>query len=101
MTERLIDANALIRCLDEKVGEGWHSCSLAINMGYIDGIADAIQAVDDQPTIDAEPVRHGSWINRRFDMATCSCCGDRWGSTSLMKYCPHCGAKMDAEEDEE
>ena len=61
--ERLIYANALIRCLDEKVADGWHSCSLTINMGYIDGMADAIHAIDDQITIDAIPVE---WLKENY-----------------------------------
>lgn len=57
------------------------------------------------PTVDAEPVRHGHWnrfsLNGYVDYV-CSECGVsqnrhqvEWGS---MKYCPSCGAKMDAQE---
>ena len=50
------------------------------------------------PTIEAEPVKHGQWI-QKCDSAVCSVCGDRCYSLSVMeyKYCPTCGAKMDEE----
>lgn len=66
----------------------------------------ARMAVMSAPPVDAEPVRHGEWkMIPRTDMGTywsdvgiCSCCGDEWGSVSVMKYCPNCGAKMDGEQ---
>lgn len=62
-----------------------------------------VWAIDPEATVDAVPVRHGRWINRnpRVDISTCSCCEDRWGSASVMNYCPSCGAKMDAERKED
>lgn len=55
----------------------------------------------DLPTLDAEPVKHGRWINDTF----CSECnrfpvpaGVSVSDQELTKYfswCPHCGAKMD------
>ena len=53
------------------------------------------QIVDAQPTIDAEPVRHGKWIEYPIadGMNQCSECGVlRFGESN---YCPHCGARMD------
>ena len=56
-----------------------------------------------QPTIEAEPVRHGKWkINREFGDYECSECGVGDVTIPLfkshgMKYCPNCGAKMDLE----
>jgi hypothetical protein len=65
--------------------------------------------IDDQPTIEAEPVRHGRWIqySRNADETyiECSnCCVasrprhlqmvTRTGS-GLPDYCPNCGARMD------
>lgn len=67
------------------------------------------------PAVDAVPVRHGRWLDRKgkvaikvyfeskvriFD-AYCSECGqwlvgsDEYGCED--NYCPHCGAKMDEE----
>lgn len=58
------------------------------------------------PTIDAEPIRHGHWVdgNDSIIIGTCSVCG--WsvfiGETDVsgMPYCPNCGAKMDEEVNE-
>lgn len=59
------------------------------------------QAIDEQATIEAEPVRHGHWIfgeswmlgrNRRCSVCDSMFpCNDAW----VMFYCPDCGAKMD------
>lgn len=61
------------------------------------------EMIDDAPTIEAVPVRHGKWIYRDTDgkcrpwweKYTCSVCGENTYNTN---YCPHCGAKMDEEE---
>jgi len=59
------------------------------------------------PTIDAEPVRHGKWINRgTYDQGyqvnlECECCGEAVnGYVHDYKYCPYCGAKMETYEEE-
>ena len=62
--------------------------------------------IDSMPTIDAEPVRHGKWIEHHkpytwmgYTYWSCSECGFECGYekdiTIRTKYCPHCGAKMD------
>jgi hypothetical protein len=51
----------------------------------------------DKHTIDAEPVRHGKWIEYPIadGMNQCSACGVlRFGESN---YCPNCGARMDEE----
>ena len=57
------------------------------------------------PTVDAEPVRYGEWIEceGRNNEYYCSECYDIWKSDRIknMKRCPSCGAKMDAQEKEE
>ena len=57
-----------------------------------------------RPTIDAEPVRHGRWIEEEMscDMLSvwkCSECGLRMNGKTW-HYCPNCGCKMDGELDE-
>lgn len=67
-----------------------------------------IEYIEDAPTVDAEPVRHGEWLEREDDYdwyVFCSECGDEYvedkglGLASYVKqyfnYCPCCGAKMD------
>ena len=63
--------------------------------------------IDDAPTIDAEPVRHGKWIELNtesgifmtYDEVKCSECGfDEYffnKGWARFKYCPNCGAKME------
>lgn len=70
--------------------------------------ADAIETVKHLPSADVEPVRHGRWT---FEAATentlsrikCNICG--WWTLDpsvdgVYKYCPNCGAKMDADTQE-
>lgn len=53
--------------------------------------------LEDLPTEDVAPVRHGYWI--RWAMSDeCSECGYDTGKYSEgTKFCPDCGAKMDAQ----
>lgn len=53
--------------------------------------------VDNAPTVDAEPVRHGHWIENDNGTYSCSEC-DSWIPNEqhyYARYCLHCGAKMD------
>lgn len=61
--------------------------------------------LDEQPTIEAEPVRHGEWVlvdAAYYDIYTCSECGG-FAPSGFIKsnYCPKCGAKMDGKEKKE
>ena len=52
------------------------------------------------PTIEAEPVRHGRWVERpnTKGQVYCSECGTLEKTTDnnfKSMHCPHCGAKMD------
>ena len=66
--------------------------------------------IDEAPTVDAEPVRHGRWktmpyrtvehgnvvISGEAEMCTnCRCAKKEYHKQ--MNYCPNCGAKMDEE----
>lgn len=70
-----------------------------------------IDVIDEQPTVDAEPVRHGHWVHGKelsrdyignvcvsihYDKCWCSEC-DYPVEHPLWMYCPNCGAKMDGE----
>lgn len=72
--------------------------------------ARAICCVHDAPTVDAESVRHGHWIDGaqnftcgNFDYE-CSRCGaninSNLGCDEDFNYCPFCGAKMEGTENE-
>lgn len=60
------------------------------------------------PTVEAEPVRHGEWVDEGYyadytnvSAWRCSECG--WHmiryAHELFRYCPTCGAKMDMREE--
>lgn len=67
---------------------------------------DFLDSIDDAPTIEAEPVRHGKWTN---GVRNCPICGedkfkgldaDIWSDWSPRR-CPNCGAKMDLDAKED
>lgn len=58
------------------------------------------------PTIEAEPVRRGRWVEGINDKWVCSECGTgnnyaySWDITGYQlqdRYCPNCGAKMEGD----
>lgn len=94
---RMIDADALMGRLEKKRSETG-------NQRYTEGFNDALMRfrsmIHSASTIDAEPVRHGTWelINTPsmfMRMFECSICKGRVGTTVKTNYCPNCGAKMD------
>lgn len=113
---RLIDANSLMKhicghecgCNPEECG-GMESKTVPCNF---------YAYVNEAPTIEAEPVKHGKWIEKppykdetvkglEFQIVCSECDGqnsnivfndageitgkDFW----MSRFCPHCGAKMD------
>lgn len=102
---RYIDAEHLKETLKELEAQGGHKY-------YRKGIQDAIdgyfpQIIDDEPTADVEPVRHGRWVNDTY----CSVCSrfpvdisESISNRRLTKFferCPHCGAKMERGESDD
>ena len=67
------------------------------------------EAIERVPTVDAEPVKHGMWINISISAngnessAECDLCGARVYNnfSSVINYCPNCGAKMGEDRDYE
>lgn len=51
--------------------------------------------INEQPTVEAEPIRHGHWedIDGDGSIWRCSVCGEVQCCNS--NYCGDCGAKMD------
>ena len=55
--------------------------------------------LESQPTVDAEPVRHGHWVRNDNGTYSCSEC-QSWIPNEqhyYARYCLFCGAKMDGE----
>ena len=103
---RLIDADAL------GIGKANRDCF--DDPKYADGWNSAIEIINNAPTIEAEPVRHGRWESVKnpqwpaYSHDKCSLCG--WWNTKnalcydgnkkpghSLNYCPNCGAKMDGD----
>ena len=96
---RLIDAEELERLFYEKVESG--------ATDLFDAFEDALQEAQ---TVDAVPVVHGWWLTweEQFPGRTprkksmlgvfCSACHNH--ADNMSNYCPHCGAKMDADTQE-
>ena len=91
---RLIDADALSKkwqeVLDEKADEKGTVAYITFEL-FIDRLKE-------EPTIEAEPVKHGRWETNsdRPDSLICSICKcgfDMW-KHDPHNYCPNCGAKM-------
>lgn len=112
---RLIDADELLKILQEQQKIG----SVNDSRGRAKAILEVIHA----PTIDAEPVKHGTWAEKKpsrmkwipdecdditeeettiEDMVEqkCSFC-QRWAIKFThhieMNFCPNCGARMDGD----
>lgn len=97
---RLIDADKLRKDVID-LPNIYNGFSDTYDKSYI------LDLVDEQPTVDAEPTRHGHWIP--YEFATdyrwrkCSVCGtadeyiNNLGLEAIRRYCPFCGAKMDEE----
>lgn len=64
-------------------------------------VDDMKMELDEAPTIEAEPTRHGKWIGKPivgYSTVRCSVCGDVFlENKGTWKYCPHCGTRMDGE----
>ena len=77
---------------------------------FMNGIETAKEIVEDAPSADVQPVKHGRWINICGDsesMRQCSECLQDFdyidgicylvSGQRLPLYCPNCGARMDGE----
>ena len=81
---RLIDADAVKAVFEEKSSEA--VCGVKLCKAII-------SRIDEAPTIDAVPVRHGKWEVTPVYIK-CSECGESF-MLIPQNYCPHCGARMD------
>ena len=98
---RLIDADELTEAIKNELWD-WET---------VDGITattvlkQTISDIGNQPTVDAEPIKHGRWTRPRRPKTYerfCSCCGEKswYCGTGDYAYCPDCGAKMDEVSDD-
>lgn len=86
---RLIDADEarekMLKLLDHHL--------MMCNYSADSATQDCIEVINEADVVDAEPVRHGHWID-----GTCGCykiCSECDQISDFdFDYCPHCGAKM-------
>ena len=98
---RLIDADALHERVQETIEEGLIYSDMTIPE-FIHAL------VNEMPTIDAEPIKHGRWIyirgneNIGLGLYECSEChkGDIHAKEREVPYCWNCGAEMRGDSDE-
>lgn len=95
---RPIDGDALAGVIED-------AARRLIDDGYSpqgDALREAAAFIKEFPAIEAEPVRHGRWEKGGYACGEtewkCSVCGETEWRTSCgrLKFCPFCGAKMDA-----
>ena len=111
--------------IDEIEGTTWYHISCQKNL--VEGAAceadalykatDIYNVIKSAPTADVVEVRHGKWVETQeplgwcdVDCAECSVCHESWiidedssidDYECMWHYCPHCGAKMDGDTNDE
>lgn len=70
---------------------------------YIDDVVMACEIAIN--ALQAEPVKHGEWINifdNTWECTNCETCEQfAYNIESTSDYCPNCGAKMDKEKEDD
>lgn len=97
---RLIDGDALKNLFAETMADVERKSCMALQEQHVHAACRMLcDMINDAKTIDAEAIRHGSW-EWLFDGYYCSECDHRVRNMKRKpKYCEHCGAKMDAKEE--
>ena len=72
----------------------------ARNYNAVSVIDNVFGEIKEIPAADVAPVVHGRWVYGEFDIPHCSECGNDVMPNMISPYCPHCGAKMDEEEND-
>jgi hypothetical protein len=108
----LIDRQATLKKMCETCGycEMFENAMRSTHPYFVTKKCNNYKFLAEQPTIEAEPVRHGRWIDvpdANTKVAKCSLCGfwqrtngdDKTGKhlihTAVYRYCAGCGARMD------
>lgn len=94
----LIDATTMWQCETCY----WHGNTGCASFIWCENGESYRPSMDKLKQVEAEPVRHGHWIEKELFIPwcdddvdiiyECSCCGTGVGPSP---YCPNCGAKMD------
>lgn len=101
-----IERNALIAELEDDLENDVNMYSSRIDKAIRDDkYAFACDVLASAPVADVREIVHAKWINAYPDIepnpmfmyGICSNCGFEQSVSDSLKYCPDCGAKMDAE----
>lgn len=100
---RLIDADELKKNFQDELCKGiaCAECSM-----QVEGFCRVERWIDIAPTIEAEPIKHGRWINEQlastsggsYSVVRCSVCKAQFPMYKT-NYCPNCGARMDEQQE--
>ena len=94
-----IERESVMAILEDHPAGSWRGHDV-----YTDEVRAIMREVEELPATDVAPVRRGRWATKG-GTCTCSVCGsaaidreeDHGGFDHLLtRYCPNCGAKMDA-----
>ena len=92
---RPIDADALVRWLKSPTGFSTN-CEDCTSIDCLDCIVE--EAINNAPTIEAEHVRHGTWVpldgTLNVECSECKAVRNTF-SQAYWNYCPNCGKPMD------
>lgn len=94
---RLIDADALSATMAKYIEENRNASDLFLN-GCADGAYHYQFAVDHAQTIDER--KTGKWEKDIYGNVVCSKCKRKPICGNLTAYCPHCGAKMEVDDED-
>ena len=80
--------------LETKLADMW--CDETVTLSLVS----VCELIENAPTIDAEPVKHGRWKHSEYagiDYYQCRLCGHSI-RIRAENYCPNCGARMDGDD---
>lgn len=98
MMDKYIDKEKLLQKLSRMIDY----CENDNKVNALTALFQVCDAIMDCPTADVQEVRRGKWISNELGgykwAYYCSECGwvDGYPFNDRHKYCPNCGAKMDA-----
>lgn len=101
--QELIDRQEALKKMCETCGycERFEKAMRSTHPDFVTDKCNNYKFLAEQPTIEAEPVRHGRWISKG-EYAVCTECGGRSGTQYdgvepiplETQFCPNCGARM-------
>ena len=77
------------------------SCNGKPTYTDIDAMVGIISLLEQMPAADVQPIRCGRWVTVRVDGDSETICNNCYENTIMRTdFCPHCGARMDGEQNE-